>query len=68
MLEHVLKTQFWKYEKGDLFRTVLGPLIGAGIFGADGQVKERKEMMFWVFRFGDWEVGIKDSFGVLLLF
>ncbi|KAG0222434.1 hypothetical protein BGX31_009151 [Mortierella sp. GBA43] len=37
MLEHVLKNHFWKYEKGDLFRTVLHPLIGGGIFGADGQ-------------------------------
>ncbi|KAF8926096.1 hypothetical protein BGZ58_000186 [Dissophora ornata] len=37
MIEHVLKTQFSKYEKGEFFRTVLEPLIGGGIFGADGQ-------------------------------
>ncbi|KAG0301876.1 hypothetical protein BGZ98_007981 [Dissophora globulifera] len=37
MVEHVLKTHFWKYEKGEFFRTVLQPLIGGGIFGADGE-------------------------------
>ncbi|KAF9347482.1 hypothetical protein BGX26_001033 [Mortierella sp. AD094] len=37
MIDHVLRTNFWKYEKGEFFRAVLAPLIGGGIFGADGQ-------------------------------
>jgi len=37
-LDHVLRVNFWAYEKGEYFRYILGPLIGAGIFGADGQV------------------------------
>ncbi|KAF9991967.1 hypothetical protein BGZ79_003709, partial [Entomortierella chlamydospora] len=37
MIDHILRTNFWKYEKGEFFRTALAPLIGGGIFGADGQ-------------------------------
>ncbi|GJJ75076.1 hypothetical protein EMPS_07434 [Entomortierella parvispora] len=36
-LDHVLRVNFWAYEKGEYFRHILGPLIGSGIFGADGQ-------------------------------
>ncbi|KAF9094317.1 hypothetical protein BGX27_001474 [Mortierella sp. AM989] len=38
MIDHVLRIKFWKYEKGEFFRSVLAPLIGEGIFGADGQL------------------------------
>ena len=35
-VEHVLKTNFEKYEKGAAFRAVLGDFLGAGIFASDG--------------------------------
>ncbi|KAF9092869.1 Protein kinase alk2 [Mortierella sp. AD031] len=36
VLEHVLKTNFWAYEKGPLLQETLSDLLGLGIFGADG--------------------------------
>ncbi|KAF9378734.1 hypothetical protein CPC16_011157, partial [Podila verticillata] len=36
-VEHVLKTNFWAYEKGSRVKTGLMPLVGEGIFSADGQ-------------------------------
>ncbi|KAI1314681.1 hypothetical protein EDD11_001893, partial [Mortierella claussenii] len=36
-LEHVLKTNFWAYEKGPILRESLQDLLGSGIFAADGQ-------------------------------
>ena len=39
VLEHVLKTNFWAYEKGPTVRESLEDLLGAGIFGADGEVE-----------------------------
>ncbi|KAF9116298.1 hypothetical protein BGX27_003606 [Mortierella sp. AM989] len=36
VLEHVLKTNFWAYEKGPILQETLSDLLGAGIFGADG--------------------------------
>ncbi|KAK3821894.1 MAG: cytochrome P450 [Benniella sp.] len=35
-LEHVLKANFWSYEKGPLFTWMLGDLVGHGIFTRDG--------------------------------
>ncbi|KAG0199101.1 hypothetical protein BGX28_007555 [Mortierella sp. GBA30] len=37
MLDHVLKVNFWAYEKGPRFKQAIGPLVGEGIFGADGE-------------------------------
>ncbi|KAF9913788.1 hypothetical protein BX616_009568 [Lobosporangium transversale] len=37
VLEHVLKTNFWAYEKGPILRESMEDLLGHGIFGADGQ-------------------------------
>ncbi|GJJ75709.1 hypothetical protein EMPS_08067 [Entomortierella parvispora] len=37
MVDHVLRVNFWAYEKGSHMRTMLGPLVGQGIFGADGE-------------------------------
>ncbi|KAF9974960.1 Protein kinase alk2 [Actinomortierella ambigua] len=37
ILDHVLRTNFWAYEKGPFIQNVLFPLIGNGIFGADGE-------------------------------
>ncbi|KAF9900604.1 hypothetical protein BX616_002551, partial [Lobosporangium transversale] len=36
-IEYVHKTNFWSYEKGPMFRDVMGVLFGDGIFGADGE-------------------------------
>ncbi|KAG0365158.1 hypothetical protein BGZ54_006817 [Gamsiella multidivaricata] len=36
VLEHVLKTNFWAYEKGPMLQETLKDLLGTGIFGADG--------------------------------
>ncbi|KAF9351089.1 Protein kinase alk2 [Mortierella sp. NVP85] len=35
-LEHVLKANFWSYEKGPMFTWMLGDLVGDGIFTRDG--------------------------------
>ncbi|KAF9437246.1 hypothetical protein BGZ76_001484 [Entomortierella beljakovae] len=37
MLDHVLKTNFWAYEKGSRLKTGFMPLVGDGIFSADGE-------------------------------
>ncbi|KAG9064067.1 hypothetical protein KI688_003246 [Linnemannia hyalina] len=36
VLEHVLKTNFWAYEKGEFLRRTFFDLLGNGIFSADG--------------------------------
>ncbi|KAG0305764.1 Protein kinase alk2 [Linnemannia gamsii] len=36
VLEHVLKTNFWAYEKGEFTHRTMYDLLGRGIFGADG--------------------------------
>ncbi|KAF9547205.1 Protein kinase alk2 [Mortierella hygrophila] len=36
VLEHVLKTNFWAYEKGEFLRRTFFDLLGNGIFNADG--------------------------------
>ncbi|KAF9085790.1 Protein kinase alk2 [Mortierella sp. AD031] len=36
MVEHVLKSNFWAYEKGPIFKGALGDLFGSGIFASDG--------------------------------
>ncbi|KAF9343628.1 Protein kinase alk2 [Mortierella sp. AD094] len=36
MVEHVLKTNFWSYEKGPILKGAMGDLFGLGIFIADG--------------------------------
>ncbi|KAG0244348.1 hypothetical protein BGW41_008112 [Actinomortierella wolfii] len=35
-LEHVLKTNFWAYEKGPLLQESLNDLLGVGVFAVDG--------------------------------
>ena len=37
-LEHVLKTNFWAYEKGEILQDSMADLLGNGIFGADGNL------------------------------
>ncbi|KAG0375163.1 Protein kinase alk2 [Mortierella sp. AD032] len=38
VLEQVLKTNFWAYEKGPFLQETLSDLLGLGIFGADGHL------------------------------
>ncbi|KAG0006212.1 hypothetical protein BGZ80_002533 [Entomortierella chlamydospora] len=37
MVDHMLKVNFWAYEKGERFKEALMPLVGNGIFSADGE-------------------------------
>ncbi|KAF8945885.1 hypothetical protein BGZ46_005928, partial [Entomortierella lignicola] len=37
MIDHILKVNFWAYEKGERFKEGLMPLVGNGIFSADGE-------------------------------
>lgn len=36
-VEHILKTHFHNYDKGDFFRTTLRDFLGDGIFNSDGE-------------------------------
>ncbi|XP_042486135.1 cytochrome P450 94A2-like [Macadamia integrifolia] len=36
-VQHILKTQFYIYPKGDIFRDGLSSFLGSGIFNADGE-------------------------------
>lgn len=36
-LEHMLKTNFANYQKGEVFRQRLGPVLGGGIFTSDDE-------------------------------
>ncbi|KAG0297861.1 Protein kinase alk2 [Linnemannia gamsii] len=38
VLEHVLKTNFWAYEKGEFMLRTMYDLLGKGIFSADGHL------------------------------
>ncbi|KAF9359160.1 hypothetical protein BGX26_013013 [Mortierella sp. AD094] len=37
MVDHVLRINFWAYEKGEYMRKGLAPVVGGGIFAADGE-------------------------------
>ncbi|KAJ0987438.1 hypothetical protein J5N97_005794 [Dioscorea zingiberensis] len=47
-VEHVLKTNFSNYPKGELYRSYMHVLLGDGIFNADGEMwrKQRKTASF----------------------
>ncbi|OAY80861.1 Cytochrome P450 704B1, partial [Ananas comosus] len=47
-VEHVLKTNFTNYPKGELYRSYMDVLLGDGIFNADGELwrKQRKTASF----------------------
>ncbi|KAF9928677.1 hypothetical protein FBU30_002198 [Linnemannia zychae] len=50
MIDHMLRINFWAYEKGPFLRTQLGPLVGGGIFGADGhQWKWQRKLASHIF-------------------
>ncbi|KAG0341854.1 hypothetical protein BG004_005877 [Podila humilis] len=42
VLEHVLKGNFWAYEKGPLLQETFNDLLGVGIFAVDGHVFVRE--------------------------
>ncbi|KAG0020225.1 hypothetical protein BGZ82_011649 [Podila clonocystis] len=49
-IEHVLKTNFWSYEKGPILQNILEDLLGHGIFSADGhQWKWQRKMASHIF-------------------
>ena len=49
-IEHILKTNFYKYDKGDYHRTTLRELFGHGIFIADGeQWKQQRKLASFEF-------------------
>uniref|UniRef100_A0A0D9VPZ8 SET domain-containing protein n=1 Tax=Leersia perrieri TaxID=77586 RepID=A0A0D9VPZ8_9ORYZ len=47
-VEHVLKTNFTNYPKGEVYRSYMDVLLGDGIFNADGEMwrKQRKTASF----------------------
>ncbi|XP_020579167.1 LOW QUALITY PROTEIN: cytochrome P450 704B1 [Phalaenopsis equestris] len=47
-VEHILKTNFSNYPKGEIFRSYMEVLLGDGIFNADGELwrKQRKTASF----------------------
>ena len=47
MVDHVLRVNFWAYEKGSFFRETLRPIFGDGIFSADGHVKYPSAQCFY---------------------
>ncbi|KAF9907269.1 Protein kinase alk2 [Linnemannia zychae] len=70
VLEHVLKTNFWSYEKGPFLQESLSDLLGLGIFGADGQLwhwqRKMASHIFNVKAFRNYTstVFVKESFAV----
>ncbi|KAF9147225.1 Protein kinase alk2 [Linnemannia schmuckeri] len=68
VLEHVLKTNFWAYEKGEFMHRTLYDLLGNGIFSADGHLwnwqRKMASHIFNVkaFRHYTSEVFVKESY------
>ncbi|KAG0344124.1 hypothetical protein BG005_002043 [Podila minutissima] len=63
LLEHILKTNFWSYEKGDHFRSVFWNLVGNGIFTADGHDwKHQRKLMGRIFTVNAFKEYISDVF------
>ncbi|CAA2992951.1 cytochrome P450 704C1-like [Olea europaea subsp. europaea] len=49
-IEHILKTNFWKYSKGEHNQEVFSDLFGSGIFAVDGDKwKEQKKLASFEF-------------------
>ncbi|KAF9112787.1 hypothetical protein BGX27_002788 [Mortierella sp. AM989] len=50
MVEHILKTSFWNYEKGDKLKSKMFDLLGKGIFASDGhEWKSQRKLASHVF-------------------
>ncbi|KAG0338536.1 hypothetical protein BG000_003786, partial [Podila horticola] len=63
LLEHILKTNFWSYEKGDHLRSVLWDLVGRGIFTADGhEWKHQRKLASHIFTVTAFKEYISDVF------
>ncbi|KAG0325682.1 hypothetical protein BG004_003156 [Podila humilis] len=69
-LDHILRINFWAYEKGSMMRTNLEPLVGQGIFGADGQhwrwQRKLSSNIFTVRAFRDWTTRVFCADGDLV--
>ncbi|KAG0278086.1 hypothetical protein BGZ95_004752 [Linnemannia exigua] len=67
VLEHVLKTNFWGYEKGPFLQETLSDLLGLGIFGADGHLwnwqRKMASHIFNVKAFRNESVTVNDYLG-----
>ncbi|KAF9362355.1 hypothetical protein BGX34_006345 [Mortierella sp. NVP85] len=62
-LEHVLKTNFWSYEKGPLFAWMLGDLVGDGIFTSDGHAwRFQRKLASHIFNVNAFREYISDVF------
>lgn len=62
-LEHVLKTNFYGYEKGPYFRNALGVLLGHGIFNTDGQEwEDQRKLASHMFSRREFEATIMETF------
>ncbi|KAG0278085.1 Protein kinase alk2 [Linnemannia exigua] len=70
VLEHVLKTNFWAYEKGSFIYNAFYDLLGNGIFGADGHLWNwQRKMVSHIFNVNAFrhytsEVFVKESYAV----
>ncbi|KAF9092868.1 hypothetical protein BGX23_003848 [Mortierella sp. AD031] len=70
VLQHILKTNFWAYEKGPFIRNILCDLLGQGIFGADGHTWNwQRKIALHVFTVNSFrnytsEVFVKESYAV----
>ncbi|KAF9325792.1 hypothetical protein BG006_010740 [Podila minutissima] len=63
LLEHILKTNFWSYEKDDHFRSVFWDLVGNGILTADGHDwKHQRKLMDRIFTVNAFKEYITDVF------
>ncbi|KAG0025629.1 hypothetical protein BGZ81_007007 [Podila clonocystis] len=63
LLEHILKTNFWSYEKGDKLRSVLWDVVGNGIFTADGHNwRHQRKLASRIFTVNAFKEYISDVF------
>lgn len=63
LLEHILKTNFWSYEKGDQIRSLLWDVVGNGIFSADGhEWKHQRKLASHIFTVSAFREYISDVF------
>jgi cytochrome P450 len=62
-VEHVLKTAFTRYPKGERFNSTLADLLGGGIFAVDGPAwKSQRQLMSHVFSDKSFRTVILDAF------
>ncbi|KAF9574939.1 hypothetical protein EC968_004940 [Mortierella alpina] len=63
MVDHILKVNFWAYEKGPKTQMALEPLLGNGIFSADGEHwKWQRKLASQIFSVKDFRQYTSDVF------